>query len=195
RATHLTKPGQKGGDVRFVRVKRDLETHLKQRADTYVTLFVDYYGIKSDWPGLSLVRSNATPAQIFDTINKATKATAVKLFAAQRADKRFIPNITVHEFEALLFSDPNAISIHLGISVSKVKAVLKKFGEPEAINNNPETAPSKRLDAWAKTGKFAKTTTGIAIARDIGIRKIRKKCPLFNKWLQTFEEIQAGHNG
>jgi hypothetical protein len=55
-ATQITKPGQKGGDVRFERVKKDLGMHLKQRPDTYVTLFVDYYGIKSDWPSLSGIR-------------------------------------------------------------------------------------------------------------------------------------------
>ncbi|MGI6657283.1 MAG: DUF4276 family protein [Desulfobulbus sp.] len=31
--TQVSKPGQKGGDVRFERVKRDIENHLKQRAD------------------------------------------------------------------------------------------------------------------------------------------------------------------
>ena len=37
----VTKPGQKGGDVKFSRVKNDIEKHLKQRQDTYLTLFID----------------------------------------------------------------------------------------------------------------------------------------------------------
>lgn len=60
-ATQISKPGQKGGDVKFVRAKEDFGNHLKQRPNTYVTLFVDYYGIKSDWPGLNDVRKGATP--------------------------------------------------------------------------------------------------------------------------------------
>lgn len=48
----VSKPGQKGGDVKFARVKNDIERHLKQRSDTYLTLLVDYYGIKPDWPGI-----------------------------------------------------------------------------------------------------------------------------------------------
>ena len=48
----ISKPGQKGGDVKFSRVKNDVGLHLKQRDDTFLTLFVDYYGIKRDWPGL-----------------------------------------------------------------------------------------------------------------------------------------------
>ncbi|MCT7653700.1 DUF4276 family protein [Oceanimonas sp. NS1] len=40
--------------MRFERVRRDLEAHLKQRPDTYVTTFVDYYGLR-EWPGLDTV--------------------------------------------------------------------------------------------------------------------------------------------
>ena len=49
-ATQVSKPGQKGGNVKFDRAKNDIRTHLKQRKDTIVTLFLDYYGI-ADWPG------------------------------------------------------------------------------------------------------------------------------------------------
>lgn len=44
-ATQVSKPGQKGGDVRFSRVGRDIERHLKQRPDTCITTLVDYYGV------------------------------------------------------------------------------------------------------------------------------------------------------
>jgi hypothetical protein len=195
RATQITKPGQKGGDVRFERVKKDLGMHLKQRPDTYVTLFVDYYGIKSDWPGLSSIRQGATPAEISETINAATREEVVRLYADQRADKRFVPFIAVHEFEALLFSSPESLSTRLGVDLARVEKVLKECREPEAINNDPERAPSKRLDAWSKNGKFRKTTTGIAIAREIGITMMREKCPLFNSWLKTFEDMMDGLNG
>lgn len=191
RATQVSKPGQKGGDVRFARVKKDLGIHLKQRADTYVTLFIDYYGIRSDWPGLSSVKTNYTPARIAEVINRATKEKVVKLFARQHTEKRFIPYIAVHEFEALLFSAPKLLAAHLGIDVSMVEEVINTCGGPESINNNPQTAPSKRLDAWSRSGKFPKTTTGIAIARDIGIKKMREECPLFNGWLGALEKIHS----
>ncbi len=134
-----------------------------------MTIFVDYYGIKHDWPGLDSVREGATPKQIARTINHATKAMAVELFAKENAENRFIPFIAVHEFEALLFSDPAFLSSHLEVRLSDINAVLAQCGTPEAINNNPDTAPPKRLDRWSKNGKFPKTTTGIAIAKGIGI--------------------------
>ena len=84
----------------------------------------------------------------------------------------------------------SAISEELGVSKADIDSVLKKCGEPEAINNSPQTAPSKRLDSWSRNNKFLKTTTGISIAKTIGISLMREKCPLFNTWLATFETIQ-----
>lgn len=189
RVAQVSKPGQKGGDIRFSRVKDDLGRHLKQRSDTYITTFIDYYGIK-EWPGLEFLSPQALPAQIAEKINEATKAQVISLFPAQNAVRRFIPFIAVHEFEALLFSDTKILARHLGISESKVVAVLTKCGSPEAINNSPQTAPSKRLHAWTPTGKFTKTSVGINIAKEIGIDKIRSKCPLFDAWLHIIEELQ-----
>lgn len=192
RATQVSKPGQKGGDVRFTRVLKDLGNHLKQRRDTYISTFVDYYGIK-EWPGLDKVPTHATPIKIADTLNGSAKDEVVAQFSEFQAECRFIPYIAVHEFEALLFSDAKILADKLGVDRAEVNNVLSKFGQPEAINNNPQTAPSKRLDSWTQNGKFAKTILGITIARSIGIEKIRKKCPLFNTWLQTIESIQEDH--
>lgn len=189
--TQVSKPGQKGGDVKFERVKKDLEIHLKQRADTYVTTLVDFYGVR-EWPGIDLVPANASPAQIAEIVNGATQAAVVELFAAQRADRRFIPHMAIHEFEALLFSDSASLATELDIAEEKVTAVLNECGEPEAINNSPVTAPSKRLDGWSRNGEFPKTTTGIAVARSIGIQRMREQCPLFDAWLQRFEAIVGG---
>jgi len=187
-ATQVSKPGQKGGDVRFDRVKNDLALHLRQRADTYITTFVDYYGTK-EWPGLDRVAPNASPEQIASCIHQATKEKVEALFGKQQAERRFIPYMAIHEFEALLFSDSATLAEELDIDEDNVSNVLVECGEPEAINNSPHTAPSKRLDQWSLNGKFAKTTTGIAIAQKIGITKMRKMCPLFNSWISTFETI------
>ena len=192
RATQVSKPGQKGGDVRFSRVKKDLELHLKQRSDTYVTTLIDYYGTK-EWPGLELIPTQASPAQIAQIINDSTKNMVASLFPDQQAERRFIPYIAVHEFEALLFSDVGILSCYLGIDPSIVETVITRCGSPEAINNSPMTAPSKRLNNWAPNQNFLKTTMGIPIAEAIGIEKMRENCPLFDIWIGKFEEIQRGN--
>ncbi len=187
-ATQVSKPGQKGGDVKFSRVINDIRIHLKQRADIYVTTLVDYYGIK-EWPGIETLADHLSPAQIAEHLNEATRQQVVSAFASQQADRRFIPYIAVHEFEALLFSDSAVLASELGVGEDQVRQVLAECGEPEAINNGRETAPSKRLDHWSPNGKFAKTTAGIAIAQQIGIARMREQCPLFNSWLAQFEAL------
>lgn len=191
KAMQLRKPGQKGGDVRFARVLKDLGLLLKQRSDTYVTTMVDYYGVK-EWPAIDQVPDNATPSQIAGILNHAAKQEMIKYFQKNRPDYRFIPYMAIHELEALLFSDPAALSSALRISETTVQDVLSAYGEPEAINTHPSAAPSKQLDQWSHLGKFPKTTLGIAIAKRIGIPRIREKCPVFNAWIATFERIVEG---
>jgi hypothetical protein len=170
-------------------VKKDIELHLRQRKNTYISTFVDYYGTR-EWPGIEDVPDNASPAQIAEVLNRATKEKVISLFSDLMTDKRFIPYVSIHEFEALLFSDAEILSKEIGISCTTVKKVLSEFGSPEAINNNPSTAPSKRLENWSTNGCFVKTTTGITIANKIGVEKIRKECPIFNGWIETLEAIQ-----
>ncbi len=185
--TQITKPGEKGGDVRFIRIKNDIEKHIKQRPDTYISTFVDYYGIKGDWPGLEEAQSKSRPLDIATAINRATKEKVVELFGSQQADTRFIPFIAVHEFETLLFSDAAILADELQVKHSTVEAILTECGEPELINNSLQTAPSKRLESLYS--RFKKTSTGIKIAEKIGIDTMRKKCPVFNEWLTTLEGL------
>jgi len=187
-ATQVTKPGQKGGDVKFDRVKKDLGIHLKQRSDTYVTTFIDYYGTK-EWPGIDEIPSNLQPEQIAKYLNHKTKIAVNALFTEQQSERRFIPYMSIHEFEALLFSDSAILAKTLRIEEEKITNIIEQYGEPESINNSVQTAPSKRLDRWSKNGKFPKTTKGISIATEIGMEKMRAKCPIFNAWISGFESL------
>jgi hypothetical protein len=68
--------------------------------------------------------------------------------------------------------------------------ILRECREPENINDSSITAPSKRLDILSNN-RFKKTTTGITIAKEIGLQKIREKCPIFNEWLTKIENLKA----
>lgn len=186
-ATQVSKPGQKGGDVKFSRTVKDIRNHLKQRPETIVCTFVDYYGIK-EWPGVDSLTTNSSPSQIANIVNQASHAAVLQLYPGLRSERRYIPYFAVHEFEALLFSDSEVLAHKLDINAEDVQAVLDECGEPEAINNSPQTAPSKRLDNWCG-GKFKKTTSGIAIAEATGITTIRAQCGVFNAWLEQLEGL------
>ena len=189
----LDKPGQKGGDVKFVRARNDIGRHLKQRTDTWVTLLVDYYGIGTDWPGYAASKRQNNHTGKADVMNRATAEEVEKLFPGQNPAGRFIPYVSMHEIEALYFSDPACLSEKLGVEQLHFDAILKECGEPENINDNSTTAPSKRLQALSP--RFKKTSTGITIAAEIGIGKMRKACPLFHTWLEKLESLVGIENG
>lgn len=188
-ATQISKKGQKGGDVRFDRAKRDVINFLKQRRDLYVATFVDYYGVK-EWPGLVDVRAmnNPSPGAIASKMNDAAVVEVGKEIHDSQIEKRYIPFTAVHEFETLLFSDSKVLASELGINQCEVDAVLREVGSPEAINNRPETAPSKRLEKW--TGNcYRKTVQGVTIAQKCGVDVMRRQCPNFNSWISKIESL------
>jgi hypothetical protein len=189
----IDKPGEKGGDVKFARAKNDIEKHLKQRHDTWITLLVDYYGIRGDWPGYDESKRQADHVRKAEVMNQATAAEVQRLFHDQNPERRFIPYVSMHEIEALYFSDPACLAGKIGVSQREIDAILAECGEPERINDNSQTAPSKRLEALSD--RFKKTSTGIAIAQGIGIHKMREACPLFNAWLKKIEQLTEGANG
>jgi hypothetical protein len=93
----------------------------------------------------------------------------------------------MYEFEALLFSDSQILADKLQVSKELIDNILSECHEPENINDSPASAPSKRLEAISD--RFKKTTTGITIAKEIGLQKIREKCPIFNEWLTKLEHL------
>lgn len=187
----LSKPGQKGGDVRFVRAKNDIARYLKQRKDAYVSLLVDYYGIGRDWPGLDSVQPGASPSDIASTICSETQSAIDAELAGDGSNLRFVPHIAVHEFEALLFSEPAALARAIRVDRQQIDVIIEECGEPEAIDNSPAMAPSKRIEQLY--GRFKKTSDGIAIARDIGVERMRSMCPVFNDWLDRLESLANDH--
>ena len=182
----ISKKGQKGGDVRFCRAINDIGNSLQKRSSPLVSTFVDYYGIK-EWPGKDNVLPHSTPEQIANTLNQATKDAICAEYDVFNPQNRFIPFVMVHEFEALLFSNSEVLARNLHVNQEIVDFVLSECGSPERINNSPLTAPAKRLELWCN-GQYGKTTEGIAIAKEIGVDRMRMKCPLFDAWLLELEQ-------
>lgn len=186
--TQISTPGKKGGDVKFSVAIKDISNYLKQRNDTYVSTFFDYYGIRKGWPGLAEARRKTVPSEIASVMNSATKNTIDQEISDYQLNKRFISYIAVHEFESLLFSDPTKIASTLDVKDKKIQKIIDEFGDPEKINNSSKTAPSKRLEKLYPG--YKKAITGIDIAEDIGIPKMREKCKVFDRWLRRLEELK-----
>ncbi len=131
----ISKPGQKGGDVKFARVENDIELHLKQRSDTFLTLFVDYYGIKGDWPGLRESKRQSAPEDRAEIVNSATKERIDQLFGDRDSERRFIPYVAMYEFEAMLFSEPQILAEHLRVHRADIEKILSECVSPEEIDD------------------------------------------------------------
>lgn len=179
-----------GGKVIFRRVEEYISNHLEQRNDTYVSTFFDYYGIGEKWPGWVVAQREKVPSDIASIMNSATQEAIDEKFSKYQSDMRFIPYIAVHEFEALLFSDPTKIASTLNVDKNEIQKIIDKFEGPEEINDSPMTAPSKRLEKLYPKYKDQKTSTGIDIAEDIGIPTMREKCKVFDEWLCRLEELK-----
>ena len=183
----LGDAGRKGGDVRFSRVERSVGQLLKEQQGAWVTLLVDYYGIKSDWPGYAKSKQEKDHTRKAAVMNQATVDEVQRLFPEQNRHERFIPYVSMHEIEALYFSDPACVAKHLNVKRKDVDAIIQECGEPEKINDQTASAPSKRLEKLS--GSFKKASTGVKIAAEIGIPKMREACPLFNNWLKRLEAL------
>jgi hypothetical protein len=181
----LSKPGKKGGDVRFDRAKNDIRLHLRQREDTFVTLMVDFYGI-AEWPGYDDVKLKNGSKEKSKAFCENTTDAVNELFEGENyRSERFIPYVSMHEFEALLFSDIPVLAKELGAHLSSFDEISQL--NPEEINQSPDTAPSKRLEQATKG--YHKIAKGVAIAKAIGLAKMREQCPLFNDWVSSLEKL------
>ena len=89
----------------------------------------------------------------------------------------------LHELEALLYTDPAAAGAHFGDDAVKaaMEADLNECGEPELVDEGPETAPSKRM--MKHRSGYLKTSDGPNILADLGLAAIRGSCPHFDSWL------------
>jgi hypothetical protein len=183
----IGKPGHKGGDIRFERAKADIGNFLMQRPNTHITTMFDYYRLEASWPGNVKTPGRQTAIEKAMRVETATSAKIKELFPDHNVDGRFIPYIEMHEFEALLFSDASILAGKLNVNTSKIKEILDECGEPEEIDDKPDTAPSKRLISIDNS--YRKVAMGKTISEAIGIQTIRQKCPHFNNWISKIEQL------
>ena len=103
-------------------------------------------------------------------------------------NQRFIPYIIMHEFEALLFSDPYNFAKGIGQEelADRFQEIKDSFPSPEEINDSPQTAPSKRVVNIIP--RYEKPLMGTLAILEIGLETIRQECHFFDTWLSLLED-------
>ncbi|MGB1025827.1 MAG: DUF4276 family protein, partial [Rhodospirillaceae bacterium] len=174
----LHMPGDKGrgGEVSIKR----LVGHMSQayhEADRLTTL-VDYYGFR----GVDGRTSGELELEIENGL--AERITHFRRDFVKAYVQRY-------EFEGLLFSDTSKFNLVLDGWTPKIGKDLEKirsqFATPEDINNNRQSAPSKRIQNVFVNGSYNKVVHGPLIAEEIGLEEIRRQCSGFDTWLKWLE--------
>ncbi|WBS03503.1 DUF4276 family protein [Pseudoduganella sp. SL102] len=175
-----TSRGHKGGMVSYAKVRPQLQRKCKEDPTSRVTTMFDLYALPNDFPGHEAAR------HLPSGLEKARYLEAQ--LGLDIALANFVPNIVVHEYEALLFSDPERFADWVARKVvDELTDVRKHFATPEDINDSPHTAPSKRIISAFPA--YQKTFHGPLIACDIGLDTIRAACPHFHAWLLAVEAL------
>lgn len=181
--THRVKQGTnfKGGILSYGKARKEINRLLNDRSAVAITTMYDLYQLPQDFPGQDTcpVGDGRTKALHFEK-------------AAQNdiGERRFHPYIQVHEFEAFLFVDPKrtaALFTEKKNLDTDLQNIRDTFATPEDINNDPKTAPSKRI--LALYPRYEKPLYGTIIALEVGLDAIRAECPHFNEWLTWMESL------
>jgi hypothetical protein len=189
----IGKPGHKGGAGPWDRAKRELLALMRQEPKSVCTTMFDLYALPTSWPG----REEAAKRGLknLDAVTFVEREIARAMSAEFQGGEqvaRFIPYLSLHEYEALLFSNPTALaSVTQGPDhATRFQEIVVQCGECEKINDSPSTSPSNRILRIARG--YVKTVDGINAAERIGISSMRTQCPHFGSWLTQLESCGNG---
>jgi hypothetical protein len=185
--TLVGKPHRKQGGIRpWQTYRAELLRLASERADRHVAVLVDYYGMPPAWPG------RAAAAGLPKDQRGAHVESALRDALSAELPGRFHPCVQLHEFESLLFVDPQLAALSIAVAGSgigheraaRLMADVKSQcgGSVEQINDDPQSAPSKRI-AQIIAG-YDKVAWGVTAAKDVTLPVLRSGCPWLDRWVQ-----------
>ncbi len=181
-------PGRKyrGGLSTYAKARNDIILWLKQdqNPDVRFTTMFDLYRLPTNFPGYDTAAAQDDPYQQVQTLEDA--------LADDINDSRFVPYIQLHEFEALLLSDPGKLATQFDGSADRIirlETAVASFPSPEHVNDNRDTAPSKRIISAIPEYEGRKASAGPIVADKIGLPTMRSKCKHFAAWLSKLESL------
>jgi hypothetical protein len=146
-----------------------------------VTTIIDYYALPDDFPGYAARPGGSDPYVKVKHLERC--------FAEDVGHAKFLPYFSLHEYEALVFTDPARCDwiFERPSVISVLKAIRDAHETPEHINDGATTAPSKRLmDAFPV---YQKPVHGPLATGHIGLTALRAACLHFGEWLAAMERL------
>ncbi len=173
---------RRGGIRGYSKLRRDLMRWMKEDAnpEARFSTMIDLYSLPADFPGYE--ESRRIP-ELFRRVEYLETC-----FSEDVDDRRFVPYLQLHEFEALLFADASkfvfAFPDRQG-TVDQISAIRSSFPSPEHIDDGENTAPSKRIREVFPD--YDKVAFGPVIAAKIGIETLVRECSHFAAWIDRLK--------
>ena len=191
---HAHRKGRvhRGGGRNFTAMQNDIRRRLKQEAgnEVFFTTMIDLYALHHNFPGFETAEAlRHDPYQRVESLEKA--------WSDETGDRRFIPFIQLHEFEACLFSDVSQLSPffdNADVRIARLRREATEVDSPELIDDGQHTSPSKRIIAQFPEYEGLKPTAGPQAAERIGLQAMRSRCPHFAAWLHRLERLPEESN-
>lgn len=175
----------RGGMTNYLKIKTDIETWMKEdrSADCRFTTMFDLYGLPTDFPGYDLAVGRTPYAKI------EFLEVAFGRDFQEEGRNRFLPYLQLHEFEALVLAEPEALAQEYLEYRKPIKNIVAMVGDqnPELIDDGYETAPSRRI--LKEIPAYDKVTSGVQIVSAIGLEKLRRRCLHFSQWISRLEGL------
>jgi hypothetical protein len=178
----LGVPGHKGGRTNYARVKKDVLRQLSEDRAAYCSTMFDFSGLGKGFPGTPLPLNLAGVDKVIH-LERAMRDDIIAHAPDLRPDVRFIPYLQLHEYEALLFSGPEAFATGIfqpGLA-GPLREIREKFPTPEDIDDTPTGAPSKRILRLCRS--YNKVLDGTRAAVAVGVPAMQDECLHFRDWL------------
>ena len=172
----------RGGGRNFTAMQSDIRRRLKQEPgdEVFFTTMIDLYALHQNFPGFEAAEQlRYDPYKRVEALEKA--------WSEKTEDRRFIPFIQLHEFEAYLFSDVSQLTPFFDNAGTRMAHL--RVNSPELINDGQHTSPSKRIIAQFPEYEGLKPTVGPQAAERIGLKAIRSRCPHFAAWVHRLEHL------
>ncbi len=183
----------RGGLSSYEKAKADILTWIKEdeHQECRFTTMFDLYALPGDFPGHAEAVRKEDP---YARVEILEQSMARDISEALNVQNPLIPYIQLHEFEALVFVDPQKLDREYLEHQEPIDRLISMVGKgnPELINDGPETAPSKRI--LAEIPEYNKTTAGVSVVEQIGVEMLREKCSHFDDWLSRLEAL-GGEGG
>lgn len=177
--TGMTAAGgpARGGIGNWRKVEQELRKLLAERPRyDVVTTFFDFYAFPRRIPGMTPIASTDPYVQV---------AHMEQAMARAIGDPRFVPNLLLHETEALVFAAAQQLSACLNrpsLATNLAKQLADAGGNPELIDGGSQTAPSKRLEKAFRG--YIKQTHGPQAIKELGWAHLRRQCRHLDEWFQ-----------